>query len=272
MGKRDNHQRDLIVLLEEYQQTGGDEPLLGYIVSNSNLPGPRGNLELAQAFGDAAEDCAAARRVRLWELYVRMSELPPEEAPVNDPRELIPFCGAIGIGALGSISPAFFEPALVSLRDLSIDSRWRMREAVRFGLQRLLAQRWPETLEALEGWVRPGAWLEMRAAATGVAEPSLLKDSPKAAAALQLHSLVIDQLLLTSDRKNDAFKALRKGLAYSLSVVVSALPEDGFTYMRKLAASHDSDALWILKQNLKKSRLVKHFPHEVEAIRRKLPA
>jgi hypothetical protein len=266
VGKGDNHQRDLIVLLEGYLETGDDERLLGYIISNSSLPGPRANLELAQAFGDVAETYAQGYGDRLWQLYTQMAATTPHEAPVNDPRELIPFCGATGIGALGSVSPATFELALTRLEELSSDARWRMREAVRFGLQRLLARRWSETLEALQGWVRPGAWLEMRAAATAVAEPSLLEDPPRATEALQLHSLVIDQLLLASDRKNDAFKALRKGLAYSLSVVVSALPDQGFAYMAQLANSRDSDALWVVRQNLSKRRLIKDFPEEVNAI------
>ena len=272
MGNRDNHRKDLGCLLELALQIGDDQELMGYIVSNSNLPGPRGNLELAQAFGDVAQDCAATHRAGLWELCVRMSELPPEEAPVNDPRELIPFCGAIGIGALGSVSPRYRRPALVRLKELATDTRWRMREAVRFGLQRLLARRWDDTLEALGGWVAAGAWLEMRAAATAVAEPTLLKDPASARAALALHRRITEQLALANHRKSDAFKAFRKGLAYSLSVVVSALTDKGFAYMAQLADSPDSDVLWVVKHNLKKSRLAKRFPEEVEAIRRRLPA
>ena len=272
MDKREGHKKDLICLLEEYFETGHDQDLIGYIVSNSNLPGPRGNLELAQAFGDLAQDCTADNVEGLWRLSAQMAGVSAEEAPVNAPAELVPFCGALSMGAIGSISTTFYGPALSALRELASDSRWRMREAVRFGLQRLLARRWDTTLHAFDSWVEPGAWLEMRAAATAVAEPLLLEDPENARAGLTLHRRIIDQLVRANHRRNDAFKAFRKGLAYSLSVVVAALPNEGFPYLAQLADSRDSDMLWVLKQNLKKSRLVKHFPQEVEAIWRRLPA
>jgi len=36
--------------------------------------------------------------------------------------------------------------------------------------------------------------------------------------------------------------------------------------MHKLAATKDPDVKWIIKENLKKNRLVKNFPKEVESI------
>ncbi len=40
--------------------------------------------------------------------------------------------------------------------------------------------------------------------------------------------------------------------------------------MAQLVDLQDSDVLWIVKQNLKKNRLVKNFPEEVESIKRNL--
>jgi hypothetical protein len=114
---------------------------------------------------------------------------------VNAPQELVPFCGAVAIGAIGSLSPAFFQPALLTLRGLANDPRWRMREAVCFGLQRMLARRGQRTLGVLANWVVPGAWLEMRAAAPAVAEPALLKDEETARSALQLHREIMGYVL-----------------------------------------------------------------------------
>ncbi|MGD8968331.1 MAG: hypothetical protein PVI07_12545 [Anaerolineae bacterium] len=266
MNKKERHQRDLSGLCDGFLETGDAGELLAYVASNSNLPGRRGNLELAQAFGDVVEDEAAGEAQRLWDLCRQMTDVSADEAPVNAPAELIPFCGALGIGAIGAVSPAFFEPALSTLRAVANDPRWRMREAVVFGLQRLLATRCQDTLNALERWVVAGAWLEMRAAAAAVAEPALLKDGHTAIAALELHKRIVDHVLQAEERRCETFRVLRKGLGYTLSVVVRALPEEGFAFMAELVDSGDPDALWVVKQNLKKRRLARNFPEEVASL------
>ena len=60
-----------------------------------------------------------------------------------------------------------------------------------------------------------------------------------------------------SDRKSDAFIALRKGLGYCWSVAVAANPAAGRPLMEKWFASADKDIHWIMKENLKKDRLVR---------------
>jgi hypothetical protein len=242
--------------------------LLDYLTSNSNLPGPRGNLELAEAFGDAIARCAA--HDKLYHLCQTMTQVSADEAPAGDPREFIPFCGTVGIGALGAASPTLFDKAMTALRALANDTRWRMREAVPMALQRLTATHRQKVLSALEQWAAEGSLLEMRAAAAGVAEPALLKDSATARAALELHETILERVSELDNRKSDEFRALRKGLGYTLSVVMQALPEEGFALMRQLAAAQDKDVLWIVRENLKKNRLVKYFPAQVESIKSSL--
>jgi hypothetical protein len=265
--KIENHKQDLALLFDEFLATGNAGRLTTYLASHSNLPGPRGNLELAVAFADTVKQYAPEKGEALWSLCTKMTEVSAEEAPVNDPREFIPFCGAVGLGALGAASPTLFTKAIPALRALANDPRWRMREAVPMALQRLVASRSQETLDALRPWAAGGSPLEMRAAAAGVAEPALLKDAATACAALALHEAIFDRLLEIKERRSDEFKALRKGLGYTLSVVVQALPEAGFQLMRALVATQDKDVLWIVKENLKKNRLVRNFPAEVESVR-----
>jgi len=107
----------------------------------------------------------------------------------------------------------------------------------------------------------------MRAIAATVAEPAVLKDKETAISALQLHRNMIDQVLEAKERKSEGFRTLGKALGYTLSVVVRAVPEEGFEFMAELVGSQDSDVLWIVKENLKKNRLVKNFPDEVESIK-----
>jgi hypothetical protein len=117
----------------------------------------------------------------------------------------------------------------------------------------------------LDGWVIDGTLLELRAVAATVAEPGLLKDTETAIVALQLHRKAFDRVLSTKERKSEDFRTLRKALGYTLSVVVQALPQEGFRFLAQLIQLHDPDLIWIVKQNLRKNRLVKHFPEQVES-------
>ena len=265
MSKKGRHKQDLVGLFDEFVETGDAEKVLRYIISNSNLPSPRANLELAAAFSELVEGYSREGEAKFWELVIKMTAVSADEAPVNAPEEFISFCGAVGVGSIASASPQLFEPALATLRGLAQDARWRMREAVAMGLQRLLARRGRDTLKELERWVASGDSLEMRAVAAAVADPAALRREETALSALQLHRDIMSQVLSTGERKSEAFRILRKALGYTLSVVVTAVAQDGFEYMAQLIGTQDSDVLWIVKQNLKKNRLVKNFPEAVEA-------
>lgn len=272
MGKKETYQQDLVTWFDAFLEGGDAKGMRDYLVAHSNLPGPRANLELAEAFGDALAGYPPQTRQRLWELCAGMTAVSAEEGPVNDPREFIPFCGTVGVGALGAASPEFFERALAALRRLADDPRWRVREAVRMGLQRLLAAREGETLDELEAWVPHASPLALRAVGAAVADPALLKDGETTQRALRMHRQVMARMVEMEARRSDDFKALRKALGYTLSLVAQAAPEPGFAFLRELAASEDRDVRWIVKENLRKSRLAKNFPEEVAAVRRRLEA
>jgi hypothetical protein len=270
MSKKDNHKQDLSRLFYLFFETGDAAELQDYIVSNSNLPGRRGNLELAAALAELVADYAGSEAGRLWPLCLELSSISAAEAPVNDPRELLPFCGAVGLGAIGSTCPDYFAPAVSRLKTLANDPRWRMREAVAMGLQRLLAQRKADVFQALAGWIAAGSLLELRAAAAAVAEPPLLTGQEEARLALELHRQIIERGLATKTRKSEAFRVWRKALGYTLSVVVRAVPGEGFEFMAHLVKTQDPDGRWIVKENLKKSRLTRNFPERVASLKQLL--
>lgn len=270
MSKKERHREDLYTLLDESLKSGDDEALVEYLTSNSSLPGRRANIELAMAFAEIIEEFSAEHETEMWELCVKLSMISHHEAPVNDPREFLTFCGTQAIGAIGSIRPGLFEEVTSRLRALAEDPRWRTREAVAFGLQKLLEKEGERTLNALEGWIMDGEWLAMRAVAAGVADPTLLKNKKIAGRALDLHKEILDMIRASTDRKSDAFKTMRKGLGYTLSVVVHAIPEEGFDYLRWLAGLRDRDVAWIVRENLKKNRLRRNYPEQVDSIRRSL--
>jgi hypothetical protein len=111
-------------------------------------------------------------------------------------------------------------------------------------------------LREMESWSL-GNWLEKRAAAAGLCQPTLLRVEEHAQRSLD----ILDDITLTiqgaEKRKDEDFKVLRQGLAYCWSVAVVALPDEGKRLMEKWLASPDKDVLWIMTENLKKKRLAR---------------
>jgi len=267
MTKIEFNKQDLARIVDDFLKTGDERELTQYLISKSNLPGPRGNLELAMAFADLIEDNFLKNPERLWDLCTKAISISSDEAPANDPKGFLPFCGAYAIGAIGSVSSSLFPKVLFLFKELARDSRWRTREAVAMGLQKMLARKPEETLNELDAWIANGDWLVMRAVVAGVAEPRLLRDAQTAKKALEFHKKIFVKILDARERKSYAFKAMRKGLGYTFSVVICGLPKEGFRLVHKMASSQDADILWIVKQNLRKNRLIRNFPDEVASVK-----
>lgn len=146
------------------------------------------------------------------------------------------------------------------------DSRWRVREAVAKAITLLAKYNSKALLTELENWLKTeDNWLVMRAIVAGLAERGL--DENTVNQALEFHKKIINKIQVKDDRNSEEFKALRKGLGYTLSVVVQATPISWFNYMEQLAKSKDKDVIWIVKNNLSKNRLIKNFPNEVNQIK-----
>ena len=212
-----------------------------FLRAHSGLPGPRGNLELAQA----AADAGTARQFREW---LRQD---PIRAPTNTPGEFVAVCGVIGHGRLLAEGRA---SACAVLRAAASDPRWRVREAVAMGLQRLGASDMGELLRVVEPWAR-GAPLEQRAAAAALCEPALLRDPRHAGRVLRLLDRITRSLARSQDRRADDFRILRQGLGYCWSVAVAAAPEAGKPLLEKWLESRDPDVQWVVRENLGKARL-----------------
>ena len=247
---------------------GQQEELRAFLQKNSGLPGPRANLELAHSFADSVA------HMRLedwqWEFLLEMAATSATKAPVNTPKEFLPFCGLLALGALyGTGLPrARRRAALAALKAAASDKRWRTREAVAQGLQLIGEKDLPALKEIITDWLPGSSLLEKRAIAAALAHPPILKDAEFA-----LFSLDVSRTLLASvtrldakSRKDEAFKILRQGLGYALSVFVQFCPAEGFALMRKSAAVRDSDMAWIIRENLKKKRLSDKHPEEVRQV------
>lgn len=223
------------------------EDLYSFLIRESGLPGPRGNIELGQAVADFGDEALFQRL---------LAENTPGVAPVNDPREFLAFCGTVGTGKLAADGDA---NAMATLRPLASDPRWRIREGVAMALQRVGMKDMDRLLAAMEEW-STGNPLEQRAAAAALCEPALLKEKGHVVLVLAILDRITADIASIKDRKSGEFVALRKGLGYCWSVAAAAHPEKGTKAMEKWFSSKDKDIVWIMKENLKKNRLERADP------------
>lgn len=214
-----------------------------FLLAESGLPGPRGNLELAQAVADEGDE----------PLFRHLLSFAPQQAPTNSPYEFLAFCGAVGLGKVLAEGNTL---VLGDLRRCASDPRWRMREGVAMALQRWGDKDMDALLSAMEDWSQ-GSALEQRAAAAALCEPRLLSQEKHARHVLHILDGITASVLQTQQRTSEEFRALRRGLGYCWSVAVAALPEQGKLAMEKWMASTDPDVRWIMKENLKKNRLLR---------------
>ena len=233
MTKRDDYRAKLHTL-QEWD---------AFLLAESGLPGPRGNIELAQAVAEEGDR-------RRFERYLAYTA---EEAPVNSPYEFLAFCGVVGLGRLLAEGK---EDLLGALRRCASDPRWRIREAVAMALQRWGDADMEQLIAAMRDWAG-GPLLEQRAAAAALCEPRLLGQAGHARAVLEILDRITAGIEGVEDRRSPEFRALRKGLGYCWSVAVVALPAEGKALMEKWLRHPDRDVRWIMRANLKKARLAR---------------
>jgi hypothetical protein len=227
-----------------------------FLLAESRLPGPRGNLELAQAAADEGDATQFARWLAVG----------PAEGPTNTPGEFLAFCGALGYGRLLAEGD---RAALVEVRRAANDPRWRVREAAAMALQRWGAADMAALLTEVEQWVG-GTRLEQRAAAAGLCEPGLLGDAATAEWVLAVLDAITATARGAADRRSADFVALRKALGYCWSVAAMAAPARGRALMERWLADDDPDVRWIMRENLGKARLARMDAGWVERQRARL--
>ncbi len=214
-----------------------------YLRAESGLPGPRGNLELAEAFAEIGDEAHVQRY-----LAIKL-----DEAPENSANVFLVFCGVVGLSTLINNGKTEY---LKTLRPFASDPRWRIREAVAIALQRVgdadvdLALREAKTLSQ-------GNFLEKRAAAAAMCEPRLLKSEDMAVTVLEMLDDITCSIIGFRSKGDETFDVLKKGLAYCWSVAVAACPERGKRLMEKWVRSDDKNVVWIMRENLKKNRMLK---------------
>jgi hypothetical protein len=214
-----------------------------FLLAESGLPGPRGNLELI----------AAVAQIGSEDVYLRYLTYDSNKAPTNSKEEFLAACGTVGLGRLVKEGKTGY---LQILRKLASDSRWRTRESVAMALQIYGEGNMDELINIMKEWSQ-GNCLEQRAAAAALCEPKLLSNKGQAEQVLNILNNITETIRYIKDRKDEDFVTLRKGMAYCWSVAIVAAPELGKRLFEHWIHSEDKDIKWIVKENLKKNRLIK---------------
>jgi hypothetical protein len=219
-----------------------------FLLKESGLPGPRANLELLAAVAKAGNESLFTQYAYAYD---------PEQATTNSPEVFIVLCGVVGMGKLiASGKKQFFK----DLRHFAIDPRWRVREAVAIALQTVGEQDMDLLLQEMQVWSK-GHLLERRAVVAALCEPKLLKHQQTAQQLLAILDQITSDLLHEKNRKHEDFRTLRKTLGYGWSVAVVAYPEGGKRMMEQWLTQEDKDIQWIMKENLRKNRLMQMDEH-----------
>jgi len=133
---------------------------------------------------------------------------------------------------------------------------------VAMGIQKISADNIEKTLENIEPWI-DGNFLEQRAVVAGLCEPKLLKNELIDIKILKILER-ITRNINHNNKLSDQEVSLRKTLGYGWSVVIVSTPEKGKSCFEKLFQLSGKHVNWILKENLKKNRLINMDPEWVK--------
>lgn len=228
--------------IEQYRMALRECPdWAAFLRANSNLPGPRGNLELAEAiYLEGSRD-----------QFLRLIAGDSAQAAENTPEMYVIFCGIVGLGRL---LVGGERACLPTLRAYASDGRWRIREGVAIALQKYGAVDIHGLLAEMHAWAG-GSFLEQRAVVAALCEPALLGDPGVAREVLGILDVITAALSQASERKSDGFRVLRQALAYGWSVAAAAEMQAGKAALEGWFSSPDPDVRWLMRENLKKKRL-----------------
>jgi hypothetical protein len=214
-----------------------------YLKANSNLPGPRGNLELVYAVAQTASNDQR-------EMLLAVDGPDVQE---NSPEVFIVVCGIVTLGTQYNTGN---REQISLLKRYADDPRWRIREAVAMALQEIGKRDMRLLLNEVHAWLN-GSFCVLRAVAAGLCEPVLLIDEQITAEVLD----ILDQITIRyqdgpgSDK--EGYEILKKGLSYCWSVAAAASPEYGKNLIEKWISSGHAGVRKIMLENLKKNRILK---------------
>jgi hypothetical protein len=191
MGKIEIYIQELTPILDKCVTSKDYTLLEQYLLDRCNLPGRRANLELAAAFVKVIEFSNYTSEI--WDVCTNFLRLDSAKAPTNDPLEFLPFCAVWGIGGIAAKIKDYFDKVVTILYQSASDPRWRIREAVAKGLQKLLQYQSLAMKPILKKWITGTNWLVMRATVACLAEEVNRSKNDLAEYALSIHKSIFEK-------------------------------------------------------------------------------
>ncbi|PJZ43829.1 hypothetical protein [Leptospira brenneri] len=221
------------------------------LLKNSRLPGPRGNLELLYSFSKTAtekeiKECLSFAKDDLH----------------NSPEEFVVMCGIVGYCIFHKDN---IKSTLTTIRKYASHNSWRIREAVAIGIQEIIENDTKQMIQNLKQWMQ-GNELEKRAVVAALCEPKLLKEKAAVMSLLEVLQEITMTFDETKDKLSEEQNSLRKTLGYCWSVAIVPFPTEGKSAFEKIIKSKNKHIRWIIKENLKKNRLIKMDRNWVDKI------
>ena len=241
-------------------------PLEFYLREQSRLPGARASLGLMSDLSNLLAEVVSKQPQDVRTL-LRYLVRDKESLKSNTPDEFVVMCGVVSFGECAAAYPQWRPEVFPLLGKFACSSSWRVREGAAIGFQRLISSAPEETTAYLRMLASEGNYLQQRASIAAIAEPPLLHTDEMKEAALDIQSIILQRFreIPLSERKREDVKVLRQVTAYTISVIVAALPEPGFALMCECASWGDPDINWALRENLKKKRLAR-FTEQTEHV------
>jgi hypothetical protein len=217
---------------------------IDYLKVNSRLPGPRANLELLYQFIENATDSEIDNCMSI-----------ADSITLNSPSEFVLVCG---VATLIKRTAMLHGTVDIDLSIYTNHESWRIRESVCIGFQKSKPYLSPDEMMKNLSKFKNGSALDKRAYFATLCDPILLNDYIKSSEVLSyLLEVTIDCFNL-SDKIDSELTVLRKALGYCWSVAICADEAYGKqTFEKLLDYTESKHILWIVKENLKKNRLIK---------------
>lgn len=225
-----------------------------YLLENSNLPGPRGNLKLLYEFSKDADEKEIKKCIEYINPDVK-----------NSPEEFVGMCGILSYSIRNQSD---LKGVISFLEKYASHDSWRIRESVAISIQEISEGKQDEVITEL-GNLRQGNDFEKRAVVAGLCEPKLLKNEELNLKILNI-IFEITKSLAHDKKLDERSTSLRKALGYGWSVVISKIPVEGKLTFEKMFDLNGKHIKWIIKENLKKKRLMKMDSKWVDLCTKKL--
>jgi hypothetical protein len=250
-------------LLAGVLQGGNDGALRAHMMRHSALPGPRLDLRLVDRFARAVGDVAldgTSDVDRLEAVLDAWAALSDVDAPVTEPAVVLPCSAVAAYGEVGAVRPEWWPDEVRKLRRAASDRRWRVREMVAVGLQRMLHADGRRTSAELLQWAGDDDPLVVRGAVAATADPPLLRRAELHAPFTAIQQRAVDTFhaISTDRRRDESTRVLRQALGFTLGVVAAGTNDPTVLVdAATLAASGDVDLAWVVRRNLASTRLVR---------------